>query len=65
MAIPRYTGRVADWIMNEEAPEAFADAITTMALLTIARLVFFIAFQINIAPIALRVTFLFNMESSI
>ncbi|XP_029359953.1 antigen peptide transporter 1 isoform X2 [Echeneis naucrates] len=35
MAVPQYTGRVADWIMNEEAPEAFTDAITVMALMTI------------------------------
>lgn len=39
MAMPHYTGRVADWIMNKEAPEAFTNAITVMALLTIARLV--------------------------
>lgn len=39
MAMPRYTGRVADWIMNKEAPEAFTNAVTAMALLTIARLV--------------------------
>ncbi|CAF88941.1 unnamed protein product, partial [Tetraodon nigroviridis] len=36
MAMPHYTGRVADWIMNKEAPEAFTNAITVMALLTIA-----------------------------
>ncbi|XP_040899836.1 antigen peptide transporter 1 [Toxotes jaculatrix] len=36
MAIPQYTGRVADWIMNEEAPDAFTEAITIMTLLTIA-----------------------------
>ncbi|XP_013871832.1 antigen peptide transporter 1 [Austrofundulus limnaeus] len=36
MAIPHYTGRMADWIMNEEAPDAFAEAITTMTVLTIA-----------------------------
>lgn len=39
MAMPHYTGRVADWIMNKEAPEAFTNAITAMALLTVARLV--------------------------
>ncbi|XP_059196203.1 antigen peptide transporter 1 [Centropristis striata] len=36
MAIPQYTGRVADWIMNEEAPDAFTEAITFMTLMTIA-----------------------------
>lgn len=36
MAIPQYTGRVADWIMNEEAPDAFTEAITVMTLMTIA-----------------------------
>lgn len=37
MAIPQYTGRVADWIINEEAPDAFTEAITVMTLMTIAR----------------------------
>ncbi|TKS82539.1 Antigen peptide transporter 1 [Collichthys lucidus] len=27
MAIPQYTGRVADWILNEEEPDAFTEAI--------------------------------------
>uniref|UniRef100_A0AAX7TMW8 Transporter 1, ATP-binding cassette, sub-family B (MDR/TAP) n=1 Tax=Astatotilapia calliptera TaxID=8154 RepID=A0AAX7TMW8_ASTCA len=36
MAIPQYTGRMADWIMNEEAPDAFTEAITIMTLMTIA-----------------------------
>lgn len=36
MAIPQYTGRVADWIINEEAPDAFTEAITAMTLMTIA-----------------------------
>lgn len=36
MAIPQYTGRVADWIMNEEAPDAFTEAITVMTLMTFA-----------------------------
>ncbi|XP_072316843.1 antigen peptide transporter 1 [Eucyclogobius newberryi] len=36
MAFPQYTGRVADWIMNKEAPEAFTEAITRMILMTIA-----------------------------
>ncbi|XP_018555618.1 LOW QUALITY PROTEIN: antigen peptide transporter 1 [Lates calcarifer] len=35
MAIPQYTGRVADWIINEEAPDAFTEAITVMTLMTI------------------------------
>ncbi|KAG8009814.1 Antigen peptide transporter 1 [Nibea albiflora] len=35
MAIPQYTGRVADWILNEEAPDAFTEAITVMTLMTI------------------------------
>ncbi|KAI3361350.1 hypothetical protein L3Q82_013526, partial [Scortum barcoo] len=35
MAIPQYTGRVADWILNEEAPDAFTEAITIMSLMTI------------------------------
>lgn len=41
MALPQYTGRVTDWIAKEEAPEAFANAITVMAVLTIAGLVYF------------------------
>ncbi|XP_042346306.1 LOW QUALITY PROTEIN: antigen peptide transporter 1 [Plectropomus leopardus] len=36
MAIPQYTGRVADWIINEEAPDAFTDAIRIMTLMTFA-----------------------------
>ncbi|XP_037532638.1 antigen peptide transporter 1 [Nematolebias whitei] len=40
MAVPHYTGRMADWIMNEEAPDAFTRAITIMTLLTIASAVF-------------------------
>lgn len=36
MAFPQYTGRVADWIMNEEAPDAFTEAITYMILMTVA-----------------------------
>uniref|UniRef100_A0A8C3AFM2 Transporter 1, ATP-binding cassette, sub-family B (MDR/TAP) n=1 Tax=Cyclopterus lumpus TaxID=8103 RepID=A0A8C3AFM2_CYCLU len=35
MAIPWYTGRVADWITNEEAPDAFTGAIGIMTLMTI------------------------------
>lgn len=41
MAMPRYTGQMADWIMNEEAPEAFTNAITAMVVLTIGRFVEF------------------------
>lgn len=37
MAFPQYTGRVADWIMNEDEPDAFTEAITVMTLMTIAR----------------------------
>lgn len=36
MAFPQYTGRVADWIMNEEAPSAFTEAITYMVLMMVA-----------------------------
>uniref|UniRef100_A0A8C9WPX5 Transporter 1, ATP-binding cassette, sub-family B (MDR/TAP) n=1 Tax=Scleropages formosus TaxID=113540 RepID=A0A8C9WPX5_SCLFO len=35
MAIPHYTGRMTDWIMNEDEPEAFTHAITVMSLITI------------------------------
>lgn len=35
MAIPKYTGRVTDWITNVKAPDAFTDAITAMTLMTI------------------------------
>ncbi|TWW79997.1 antigen peptide transporter 1 [Takifugu flavidus] len=40
MALPQYTGRVTDWIAKEEAPEAFTNAITVMAILTIAGALF-------------------------
>lgn len=36
MAFPQYTGRAADWIMNEQAPEAFTEAITYMIYMTVA-----------------------------
>ncbi|KAM8870668.1 antigen peptide transporter 1 isoform 1-T1 [Spinachia spinachia] len=36
MAIPHFTGRVADWITNEEAPDAFTQAIGIMTLMTVA-----------------------------
>lgn len=35
MAIPHYTGKMTDWIMNEEEPEAFTYAITVMSVITI------------------------------
>lgn len=35
MALPRYTGRIADWITDEETPDAFTDAITVMTLMTV------------------------------
>ncbi|XP_071240009.1 antigen peptide transporter 1-like isoform X2 [Salvelinus alpinus] len=35
MAIPHYTGRMTDWIMNEDEPEAFTYAITVMSLITV------------------------------
>jgi ATP-binding cassette subfamily B (MDR/TAP) protein 2 len=37
MAIPHYTGRMTDWIMNEDEPEAFTHAITVMSLITVMR----------------------------
>ncbi|XP_034554645.1 antigen peptide transporter 1 [Notolabrus celidotus] len=50
MAIPQYTGRVADWILNEEAPDAFTEAITFMTLMTFASAVleFFCDLMYNI-----------------
>ncbi|XP_062321369.1 antigen peptide transporter 1 [Osmerus eperlanus] len=36
MAIPHYTGRMTDWIMNEDEPEAFSYAITIMTVITIS-----------------------------
>ncbi|XP_030641513.1 antigen peptide transporter 1 [Chanos chanos] len=35
MAIPHYTGKMTDWIMNEDEPEAFGNAIRIMTLLTV------------------------------
>ncbi|XP_041963492.1 antigen peptide transporter 1 [Alosa sapidissima] len=35
MAIPHYTGKMTDWIMNEDEPEAFSHAITVMSVITI------------------------------
>ncbi|KAM6909918.1 antigen peptide transporter 1 [Xenentodon cancila] len=40
MAIPQYTGHMADWIMDEASPDAFVQAITIMTLMTIASAVF-------------------------
>lgn len=37
MAIPHYTGRMTDWIMNEDEPEAFTHAIMVMSLITVMR----------------------------
>lgn len=37
MAIPQYSGRVADWISKEDEPDAFNEAIKIMSLLTVAR----------------------------
>ncbi|XP_061918708.1 antigen peptide transporter 1 [Entelurus aequoreus] len=36
MAVPLYTGRVTDWITNQESPDAFNEAIMTMGILTAA-----------------------------
>uniref|UniRef100_A0A8C5FH92 Transporter 1, ATP-binding cassette, sub-family B (MDR/TAP) n=1 Tax=Gadus morhua TaxID=8049 RepID=A0A8C5FH92_GADMO len=36
MAIPHYTGHMADWIMDEKNPDAFTQAITIMAIITIS-----------------------------
>ncbi|XP_076006530.1 antigen peptide transporter 1 [Genypterus blacodes] len=35
MAVPRYTGHMADWLSNEGAPDAFTEAITVMTLMTV------------------------------
>ncbi|XP_078391923.1 antigen peptide transporter 1, partial [Cetorhinus maximus] len=34
MAIPYYTGRMTDWVMNEEDPSAFTNSIIAMSLIT-------------------------------
>ncbi|XP_063287596.1 antigen peptide transporter 1 [Pelobates fuscus] len=36
MALPSYTGRMTDWILNKEDPSAFKSAITAMSLITIS-----------------------------
>ncbi|KAL7840105.1 hypothetical protein AOLI_G00254280 [Acnodon oligacanthus] len=35
MAIPHYTGKMTDWIMKEDEPEAFSNAIKVMSVMTI------------------------------
>ncbi|XP_053468157.1 antigen peptide transporter 1 isoform X1 [Ictalurus furcatus] len=40
MAIPHYTGKITDWIMKEDEPDAFANAIKIMTILTIMSAVF-------------------------
>uniref|UniRef100_A0A8C7YCJ6 Transporter 1, ATP-binding cassette, sub-family B (MDR/TAP) n=1 Tax=Oryzias sinensis TaxID=183150 RepID=A0A8C7YCJ6_9TELE len=40
MAIPKYTGRMTDWIIDDASPEAFSQAITIMTLMTIGSAVF-------------------------
>ncbi|XP_026868099.2 antigen peptide transporter 1 isoform X1 [Electrophorus electricus] len=40
MAIPYYTGKITDWIMKEDEPEAFSNAIKIMSILTIMSAVF-------------------------
>ncbi|XP_078074015.1 antigen peptide transporter 1 [Mustelus asterias] len=34
MAIPYYTGRMTDWVMNKEDPSAFTNSIIAMSLIT-------------------------------
>uniref|UniRef100_A0A8C5Q3N1 Uncharacterized protein n=1 Tax=Leptobrachium leishanense TaxID=445787 RepID=A0A8C5Q3N1_9ANUR len=36
MALPAYTGRMTDWILNKEDPSAFRNAITIMTVITIS-----------------------------
>nr|XP_061789441.1 antigen peptide transporter 1-like [Nerophis lumbriciformis] len=36
MAVPKYTGQVADWIQDQGAPDAFTEAITIIAVMTVA-----------------------------
>ncbi|XP_077432605.1 antigen peptide transporter 1 [Vanacampus margaritifer] len=35
MAVPLYTGHVTDWIQNQGAPDAFTEAITIIAIMTV------------------------------
>ncbi|XP_069775841.1 antigen peptide transporter 1 isoform X1 [Narcine bancroftii] len=35
MAVPYYTGRMTDWVMNKENPSAFSSAIMAMATFTV------------------------------
>lgn len=37
MAIPHYTGKITDWIVKEDEPDAFANAIKIMSILTVMR----------------------------
>nr|AAD53033.1 TAP1 protein [Oncorhynchus mykiss] len=39
MAIPHYTGRMTDWIINKDEPEAFTHAITVMSLIKVMSVV--------------------------
>ncbi|KAF5888954.1 antigen peptide transporter 1, partial [Clarias magur] len=40
MAIPHYTGKITDWIVKEDEPDAFANAIKVMSILTVMSAVF-------------------------
>ncbi|XP_027013646.2 antigen peptide transporter 1 [Tachysurus fulvidraco] len=40
MAIPHYTGKITDWIVKEDEPDAFANAIKIMSILTLMSAVF-------------------------
>ncbi|TSK20139.1 Antigen peptide transporter 1 [Bagarius yarrelli] len=40
MAIPHYTGKITDWILKEDEPDAFANAIKIMSILTVMSAVF-------------------------
>uniref|UniRef100_W5LCL1 Transporter 1, ATP-binding cassette, sub-family B (MDR/TAP) n=1 Tax=Astyanax mexicanus TaxID=7994 RepID=W5LCL1_ASTMX len=35
MAVPHYTGKITDWIMKEDEPEAFSNAIKIMSIMTV------------------------------
>ncbi|XP_077576829.1 antigen peptide transporter 1 [Stigmatopora nigra] len=36
MAVPKYTGHVTDWLQNQGSPDAFTEAITVIAIMTVA-----------------------------
>ncbi|XP_037129878.1 antigen peptide transporter 1 [Syngnathus acus] len=36
MAVPLYTGQVTDWLQNQGDPDAFTEAITIIAIMTVA-----------------------------